>query len=491
MYIVDQNIAYVVCSNGDIWKTTDGGILVPLGVDLELNAFQTPAIITQTANPLYLSILFKNVGGQNINNSSISYQVDGGTPVNGTITFTPAIANSGMVISNHPNSLNASLSLGLHTLKAWINTLNNGTTDMNHNNDTLSMQVKVVASPLKNKKVILEEATGAWCGNCPGGIAVVDYLYDSITASGSNRFIPIAIHNSDAMDTVKGDSISSTWDQGAFPMGWVDRKKDINESGVGMSVSKWYPAVLSGLKNDAPVSLNTTVTYNSGNRLVTINCNADFLVNINRELRYHVFILEDSLLSNQVNYLNTVQGSPFFGLGNPIVNYKNKHVLREVITPGGVWGTKIPAASIATGSYTFSLNYTLPNNINETKATVVVFVTYHDADINKREIINADALPVKQSVGIVAFQNNPVLLNAYPNPAYQSISLRIIAEQQSAVTFEIIDLTGKVISQATRPLSNGVNYLELNTAELPEGLYFIKASDGKNNYSGKFTKIHN
>ncbi len=487
--IIDQDTAYVVCSNGDIWKTTDGGISTPLSLDLGLNEIQTPAIITQTANPVFLSLLLKNLGGNTLTNAAISYQIDGNPAVNGTINFTPGISNSSEIIANHPASLNTFLTPGVHTLKAWVNTLNGNAADMNHTNDTISTGIKVVLSTLNNKKVVLEEATGAWCGNCPGGTGVIDYLYDSLTAAGKNNFIPIAIHNNDIMATVEGDSISSTWDQGAFPMGWVDRKKDLFESGAGMDVTKWYSAVLKQLKYDAPLNIATQVAYDPSSRQMTISCATSFEIGFNRELRYHVFILEDSILSNQANYYNTWPASPFYGLGNPIINFKNKHVLRDVITPGGVWGQTIPAPAVQAGStYNFTLNYTLPNFINEMKASVVVFVAYHDVDINRRDILNADALPLIPATGISTIETKPTLLGLYPNPIVTNLSMRISWQEQAAVSVEIIDVNGKTVLQTQTKLAKGINYMELNTEALPNGLYFIKVSDGKSSVSGKFVK---
>ncbi len=76
-------------------------------------------------------------------------------------------------------------------------------------------------------------------------------------------------------------------------------------------------------------------------------------------------------------------------------------------------------------------------------------------------------------------------LQVYPNPAQQSISLNIYA-QDSALTVNITDLLGRALSRQTIP-SDG----KVDIAALPNGLYLLTAitPSGKV-YTGKFSKMN-
>lgn len=46
------------------------------------------------------------------------------------------------------------------------------------------------------KNVVLEEVTGTWCGYCPRGIVIMDYITENFT---DGSIIPVAVHNGDEM----------------------------------------------------------------------------------------------------------------------------------------------------------------------------------------------------------------------------------------------------------------------------------------------------
>ena len=68
------------------------------------------------------------------------------------------------------------------------------------------------------KRVVIEEGTGAWCGWCPLGILAIENLQ----AVYPDNFIPIAVHNDDAMTVADYDSGLRF---PTFPMGLVNRSE--------------------------------------------------------------------------------------------------------------------------------------------------------------------------------------------------------------------------------------------------------------------------
>ncbi|MFM2226594.1 MAG: hypothetical protein RJA07_2796 [Bacteroidota bacterium] len=85
-------------------------------------------------------------------------------------------------------------------------------------------------------------------------------------------------------------------------------------------------------------------------------------------------------------------------------------------------------------------------------------------------------------VGIEEVEKNKLVV--YPNPVSQSL---VISQQSLVNTIEITDMLGRVC--AIPPFERGLGGLELNTENLPSGIYFIKSTDTKGNtMNGKFVK---
>lgn len=71
-------------------------------------------------------------------------------------------------------------------------------------------------------------------------------------------------------------------------------------------------------------------------------------------------------------------------------------------------------------------------------------------------------------------------MTIYPNPAGSQIHIEIPDNQQEEVWIELIHITGKtIIIQNHRNLPQGLFKTEMNTENIPDGMYFLKISRGK------------
>lgn len=91
-----------------------------------------------------------------------------------------------------------------------------------------------------------------------------------------------------------------------------------------------------------------------------------------------------------------------------------------------------------------------------------------DADINKINVLTG--------------------VNVYPNPAHGLLNLTYTTERASDVTIRLTDLTGReVISGVKQRQQSGINIEQINTENLPAGVYIYQVNiDGKVQ-SGKVT----
>lgn len=162
-------------------------------------------------------------------------------------------------------------------------------------------------------KVVLEEATGMWCGYCPLGILAIEHLQETYP----DNFIAIAVHNKDEMAVAAYDAALGF---NSFPGGLVNRKinatpttNDYLLEGAGT----FYNAVASELTpmpeaeiriSSATQNSDNTVSINTGVRFAlsakTNDYRTAYVVTVNNYVSYD---------SGQSNYLAATDRYPTFG----------------------------------------------------------------------------------------------------------------------------------------------------------------------------------
>ncbi len=74
-------------------------------------------------------------------------------------------------------------------------------------------------------------------------------------------------------------------------------------------------------------------------------------------------------------------------------------------------------------------------------------------------------------------------LNAYPNPVHDALTLEVLVPTAGAVTFEVLDVTGRAQQSRTEQLAEGLNEVEFRLGSLPTGIYLIRGVDILNQQS--------
>lgn len=92
----------------------------------------------------------------------------------------------------------------------------------------------------------------------------------------------------------------------------------------------------------------------------------------------------------------------------------------------------------------------------------------------QRWVLTRTALATKNAAGEVLW------LQAYPNPASRSQTLRLSVEAQrpGAAAIEVIDALGRPVYRQNAALVAGGNPVELNNASLAPGLYLVRMKQG-------------
>lgn len=461
--------------------------------DVDLAVSPTPlfryySIPTQ----LQLGVIVSNNGNQTVKSFKLFLAVDGGTPSEREIT----LDGSGMATGQYLNQVipfegapNVSEARD-YAIRAWIGeikTTNNpseGVDDMVPTNSEINWTVKGVAGRSgTDKKVLLEEFTGAWCQWCPSGFDVVQDLLELYP----DRFIPVMIHNRDQMSFAEGDLITQASQVSGFPTGQIDRFT-FGAGASALGVGGWKGLTESMLNAFTPVDFTMTSSYDEGTRQAQIDLEAEFLTELTGDFRFNVYVVEDNLTGtgtgwDQVNALHgnaNYRNSRYFNAGNPIRGHIHNHVLRQVV--GGVNGEKGDLTNtVAPGTtYSHTFTFTLSNNFKAEDVSFVGFVHRNSTNLAEREVYNARSFHTDGRPASVKNKNlNVMALNVFPNPTSEQVNVKFELKHNKNVTVRIIDMMGREVKSEDLGMQNaGSVERQISLSGCTPGNYFVSVTAG-------------
>ena len=272
------------------------------------------------------------------------------------------------------------------------------------------------------------------------------------------------------------------------PTYMVDRVLFSGQSSEVVSTANMQNFVLDQLSASAPLSMNIVADYNANTREISGTLTADFTEAISGDMRFLLYVTEETVVGgsayNQANYYNSVAGSPLEGLGNPIVGYEHRHVLRDL--PLGHLGLEgsVPASVNAGESIAQSFSFTLPPEIDETEIRLIGSVANYGTNAGERALLNSGILDFSDMT-LVSIQNPDRLteqLHISPNPATDLV--RISSPESIGVprSLEIHDIAGRVVFSSNESLQQDM-YIQTN--ELGRGIFTILIETDKGRAVGK------
>ena len=233
------------------------------------------------------------------------------------------------------------------------------------------------------KRVLIEDYTGTWCGNCTR----VSYAIEQVKAQ-NDKVVTVAIHNGN--------------DPYHFPGIAPLKNLILPNSPLALPVSRlnrmivWtFPEPtnvqeainLTGNNSGLGIAMNSSIE--NGN--INLDVNVKFALNYTN-LKLVVYLLEDELVYFQRNY------TTYYDNVNPITNYVHNHVLRASMTD--ILGETISGNTSAGSS--FSKNFSIPIPANVANPANISFVAFLVGDDNIA--INARAAEANESQ---EFEENP------------------------------------------------------------------------------------
>ncbi|MFI5148439.1 MAG: Omp28-related outer membrane protein [Bacteroidia bacterium] len=337
-------------------------------------------------------------------------------------------------------------------------------------------------------KVLVEEFTGMWCGDCPRGKSACEHL-DSVYG---NAVICISLHNNDSLSSPYSDQLAMDCGVSQFPIAFVDRTAFNAGGGVFQFMdetsSSWDPAVADRLKNEAPVDLIISSHFDTPSRLLstTLKLTAETL--LNKHMRLNCVLVEDSIETDlkQMNFGNADHDSPWFEKGNPIRHYVQRNVAR--VNLSGNWGEDgiLPQKMNAGETILKSYSYTIPDAWKAGHMKILAFVTeWNDAgalvDTSRFSVLNAEIEPLFQkTISVQSLPSTSNSLKLAPNPFSSSCEITYSVEESTFAEVLVYAPDGRKVAVledgATTAGEHRIVWdgTSLSGNTLPGGMYIVR-----------------
>lgn len=271
------------------------------------------------------------------------------------------------------------------------------------------------------RAMVVEEATGTWCGYCPRGIVGMHAMADAHAADG--LFIPIAAHSGDRMAVQSYSTLFSAFTGGSFPNSVVNRNlEEFGAQDPSLSFLEEAYKVVTSQPALCRVDINS-FTLDPSTKKLNVKAQAEFAIPVSGEYGFCYVLTEDNVGPySQTNYF-----SPSYGTGMKLdwwdeqpasVSTYYDHTARYIYPFRGLQGS-IPADIVADMLYDHEA--TLPTNsvtnldnahiivmvINRTTGRIenAKMVNYEDPDSSIGEI---SATPAAGAGKIYDLQGRPV-----------------------------------------------------------------------------------
>lgn len=165
-----------------------------------------------------------------------------------------------------------------------------------------------------SKKAVVEDFTGTWCGYCPR----LSYAA-SLVEEQTDKVFVVGVHNRDQMANSFGSALEGEFSISGFPTAYIDR------------ANKWQGNIEQAL-NAAEGTVNVGLAIESSltGSVLDFKVYQGFLENMT-DVKLVVYVLEDGILANQINYTSYYGGVGSSGVST-IVDFEHNGVLRYAAT---------------------------------------------------------------------------------------------------------------------------------------------------------------
>lgn len=440
----------------------------------------------QTKRP---TITVRNLGNANITSFDIELDYDGEQQTQSV---------SGVNLASYDSydvefTDGIELVSGTNVLTATISNVNGSTSDDDASDDSKSLAVTPIEAGL-NKMVLVEEATGTWCGWCPRGTVWMAYMQENYP----DHFVGVAVHNGDPMvdddyDEDLGNIISG------YPSAIVDRGGDIDPSGIEVDF-------LQRVVMDATASFCMGATHDEENNELTVNMEVTLMDAVDSDWKVAIALTEDGVSGTssdwaQANYYSGGGSGDLIGAGKEWHNEPNPvpasemvydHVARVIAPSFAGMDNSFPEGGVADDEFDFEFTVALNPDWDMDHLHLIGMLIDANGRVDNATVSelteaighDCDAFPA----GLEAVSYETPALSVYPNPASSGVNIKMVLMDAQPTVLTVRDVMGRTVYQTQISDRSGLYELYLDLSKVNAGMYLVETRSGETFSTTRFLK---
>lgn len=432
----------------------DFAVFAPYNFDVAMESLNMPTTLGLNNAPFTFEGTLRNYGGATITSATINYSVNGGTPVTESLSGL-SIAPYDTYTWTHTTAWNPSTT-GTYSIDFYALPIN-GTFDQNTSNDNLNVSIEVLTATA-DRVVLAEEFTSSTCGPCasfnPGYKQLLD-ANSANTLTGRVTSVKYQMnwpspgndpaYNQEAADRRVAYGISGV--------------PDVVYSGSNIPTSQANIDIIKDVPSLANLSAEWSATGNYIQCDATVNALADLGANV---------VLHMAMIEKQINHSIQTNGETVF-----------HHVFRKFMD--GSSGHSMSNMT-AGNTYTHYANSTISVNAAPAQGSFDFWIGTSNMDVIVW-LQNTATGEVLQSAygkyttsGINEMDDVTRFIAVYPNPSNEVAGIELDLIDRSDVTLNLVNSLGQTVYTSAKSLDAGIQKIEVPTATLSAGLYFINVN---------------
>jgi len=457
------------CGNANVqfaWNYQDGGgwlyglgiddfaVFAPYNFDVGMTAINMPTTIGLNNAPFTFTGTLKNFGGSTITSATINYSVNGGTAVTENLTGL-SIAPYDEYTWTHTTTWTPAAT-GNYTVDFYALPIN-GTFDQNNDNDTLSVNFEVLTATA-DRVVLAEEFTSSTCPPCasfnPGYKALLD-SNDANSSTGRVTSIKYQMNwpspGNDPGYNAEADARKSTHGISGVP--------DVIYSGVNLPTSQ---ATIDQVKA-IPALAEIDAEWSATGTYIQCEATVNALANLGSDVSMHMAMIEREVSHN----VQTNGETTFYHMFRKYMNGATGHAMNNMM--GGNSYTHYATSIIsvnsapAQGSFDFW--------VGTSNMDIIVWIE----DNATGEVLQSEFAAFTTS-NVDEMDNIARYIGVYPNPANDIAGIELDLLDRSDVSMTVVNAMGQTVFADAQTLDAGIQKVQVPTAELSAGLYFVNVN---------------
>jgi len=432
----------------------DFALFAPYNFDVAMESLNMPTTLGLNNAPFTFEGTLRNYGGATITSATINYSVNGGTPVTESLSGL-SIAPYDTYTWTHTTAWNPSTT-GTYSVDFYALPIN-GTFDQNTSNDNLNVSIEVLTATA-DRVVLAEEFTSSTCGPCASFNPGYKQLLDANSANTETGRVTSVKYQM---------NWPSPGNDPAYNQEAADRRvaygisgvPDVVYSGSNIPTSQANIDIVKDVPSLANLSAEWSATGNYIQCDATVNALADLGSNV---------VLHMAMIEKQINHSIQTNGETvFYHVFRKFMDGSNGHSMSNM-TAGNTYthyanATISVNAAPAQGSFDFW--------IGTSNMDVIVWLQ----NTTTGEVLQS-AYGKYTTSGINEMDDVARFIAVYPNPSNEVAGIELDLIDRSDVTLNLVNSLGQTVYTSAKSLDAGIQKIEVSTASLSAGLYFINVN---------------